>query len=197
MNHQTRISQVVGGAVLALAVGMGGAVAQETSDQWRAKAVLVVLGTKSVSLADQPGHTVSITEFDGVSFNSDNKPFLEKARYQVTDITDSAGQEIGYKTFTEPDGSKVFAKYLLTEKKTDGSQMVWNGTWQFTGGTGKYQGITGQGTYHVVSVSDTAVWDELTGEYKIPPSAALSGSSTNTTTPMGGAGTMAGSGSSK
>ncbi|MCW2239086.1 hypothetical protein [Azospirillum canadense] len=164
-----RLAGVIGGTIFAIALGAGGAVAQD-GGQWNSKAVLVVIGTKAVTLEDQPGHMIAITEFDGAAFNSDGKPFLDKARYQVTDITDTAGQEIGYKTFTEPDGSKVYARYLLKEKKKDGAQTVWNGTWEFTGGTGKYRGITGRGSYHVVSVSDTAVWDELTGEYKVAPS---------------------------
>jgi len=32
----------------------------------------------------------------------------------------------------------------------------------------KYQGITGNGKFHYVRVSDRAAWDELIGEYKIP-----------------------------
>jgi len=38
----------------------------------------------------------------------------------------------GYKTFTEADGSKVFAKYTVTEFKLPEV----NGTFEFTGGTG-------------------------------------------------------------
>ena len=68
----------------------------------------------------------------------------------------------GYKTFTEADGSKVFAKYNVTEFKLPEV----NGTFEFTGGTGKYTGITGNGTFHYVRVSDKAAWDELVGDYK-------------------------------
>jgi hypothetical protein len=46
----------------------------------------------------------------------------------------------------------------------------------FTGGTGKYAGITGSGDYHVVLISDTALWDELRGEYKIPGDKPTTGS---------------------
>jgi hypothetical protein len=67
---------------------------------------------------------------------------------------------------TEYDGA-VFnadAKYVLKDAKP----KEFRGTFEFTGGTGKYAGITGRGEYHVVLVSDTALWDELRGEYKIP-----------------------------
>jgi hypothetical protein len=72
------------------------------------------------------------------------------------------------KNFTDADGSKVFAKYTVTEFKPP----ELNGAFEFTGGTGKYQGITGNGTFHYVRVSDKAAWDELVGEYKIPTAVA-------------------------
>lgn len=169
MVHRKHLLDVVGGTVLALAAGGGGAMAQD-SGVWNSKAVLVAIGTKSVTLEDQKDHTISITEYDGVAFNADGKPFLDKARYQVTNVTDTGGlANGGYKIFTDPDGSKVFAKYVLTEAKMDAKQPELNGRWEFTGGTGKYKGISGRGTYHVVVVSDTALWDELTGEYKLAP----------------------------
>jgi len=42
------------------------------------------------------------------------------------------------------------------------------GKWQFIGGTGKYQGIKGQGVYTYIEVSPTAGWDVLEGEYELP-----------------------------
>jgi hypothetical protein len=70
----------------------------------------------------------------------------------------------GYKTFTEADGSKVFAKYTVTQVKLPDIL----GTFEFTGGTGKYMGINGGGNFHVVMLSDAAQYDELRGEYTIP-----------------------------
>jgi hypothetical protein len=162
-------SWIFGCVVLALAVPAAAvpAAAQE-SGQWFGRAVLVTLSSKSVKLEHRANHTVSVTEYDGAVFNADGKPFLDKARYQVVDLTDAGASSGGYKTFTETDGSKVFAKYLLKDAKPP----VFRGTFQFTGGTGKYTGITGSGEYHVVVVSDTALWDELRGEYKIPGATA-------------------------
>ena len=70
----------------------------------------------------------------------------------------------GYKTFTISDGSKVFARYQLKER----NPPVFKGEWKFLSGTGRYQGITGSGTYEVHSVGDTVLWDILEGEYKLP-----------------------------
>jgi hypothetical protein len=161
MRYHLNSAWMFGCVVLALAVPAAAvpAVAEEAG-QWFGRAVLVTLSSKSVKVEDRADHTVSVTEFDGAVFNADGKPFLDKARYQVVAGTSSGG----HKTFTEADGSKVFAKYVLKDAKP----KEFRGTFEFTGGTGKYAGITGRGEYHVVLVSDTALWDELRGEYKIP-----------------------------
>jgi hypothetical protein len=165
MRYDLTSSWMCGCVVLALAVPVAAvpAAAEETG-QWFGRAVLVTLSSKSVKLENQADHSVSVTEYDGAVFNADGKSFLDKARYQVVDLTDTGTSSGGYKTFTESDGSKVFAKYVLK----DGKPPELRGTFEFIGGTGKYAGITGHGDYHVVLISDTALWDELRGEYKIP-----------------------------
>ena len=65
--------------------------------------------TRALSWKTGADHTVSVTEFDGAVFNADGKPFLDQARYQVVDLTDVGNSSGGHKTFTEADGSKVFA----------------------------------------------------------------------------------------
>jgi hypothetical protein len=165
MRYHLNSAWMFGCVVLALALPAAAVPAMaEEAGQWFGRAVLVTLSSKSVKLEDRADHTVSVTEFDGAVFNADGKPFLDKARYQVVDLTDAGTSSGGHKTFTEADGSKVFAKYVLKDAKP----KEFRGTFEFTGGTGKYAGITGRGEYHVVQVSDTALWDELRGEYKIP-----------------------------
>ena len=102
--------------------------------------------------------------WDGAIHNADGKPFLDKARYQVVTLSDSAVGRRGYKTFTEADGTKAFATFNVTEFKPP----VINGTVEFTGGTGKYAGITGKGTFHLVFVGDKVATDELIADYTIP-----------------------------
>ena len=62
------------------------------------------------------------------------------------------------------DGSKVFARYQMKEY----SPPIVRGEWKFLNGTGRYEGITGNGVYEVHQVSDTVLWDILEGEYKLP-----------------------------
>jgi hypothetical protein len=59
------------------------------------------------------------------------------------------------------------------------------GTIEFTGGTGKYEGISGSGTLRIVYISDRVGLDELSAEYTIPTAKAVPAkpAATGTTSP--------------
>ena len=42
------------------------------------------------------------------------------------------------------------------------------GNWTVIGGSGKYSGAKGKGTYDVTFVSDVTLWDVLEGEIELP-----------------------------
>jgi hypothetical protein len=63
-----------------------------------------------------------------------------------------------------PDGSKIVAQYRPTED----NPPVTKGEWKFLSGTGRYQGITGSGTFEFHQIHDKVAYDLLEGEYKIP-----------------------------
>jgi hypothetical protein len=137
--------------------------------KWRAHAANAAVSSKTITIADQKDHYVYFGEWDGVVFNDGGGTFLQNARYQLVDIIDSAatvvpGGDGGYKTFTEADGSQVFARFQGTEA----APPIYKGKWEFIGGTGKYTGIKGQGTYVYHSITETAGWDVFEGEYEIP-----------------------------
>ena len=134
------------------------------TNKWFGKGVLVeVGGGKTVATEDQLDHKLMILDCDGAVVNADGKPFLDKARYQIVGIVDTAVGGHGYKTFTEADGAQVFAKYTVTELKLPDIK----GTFEFTRGTGKYEGIKGGGNFHVMVLSDKTQYDELHGEYTL------------------------------
>jgi hypothetical protein len=136
----------------------------EEGGQWRGKAVLVNTQITTSQVADQEDHMLMLGDDRGLVFNEDGKAFLDKAEYRVQWMVDTSGTVGGgYKTFTAPDG-QIFAKFTITESTDAGGA----GTWEFTGGTGRYQGVSGSGTFNVTNVSETVYWDMLEGEYKIP-----------------------------
>lgn len=168
MGTASRLCIGVIGASMALTIVLGSLGAPAWAGekgQWRGLAVLVDTSVKAVKVADQKDHSVSVTESDGLIFNNAGGSFLDKARYQVVHLSDSGGMiRGGYKTFTMADGSQVFARYETTEA----APPVFKGKWVFIGGTGKYQGITGQGTFTYHWVAGPVAWDVLEGEYQLP-----------------------------
>jgi hypothetical protein len=146
------------GAVLAIPAQAG------ESGHWNGKAVIVVTNGKTVKLADQPDHQADLTEYDGVVFSTGDTPFLDNARYQVVSMFDTGGLVGGgYKTFTAADGV-VHMQYKLT----GGAWPTFRGEWTATGGTQRYAGITGSGTFEVTYVSENAAWDILEGDLPDP-----------------------------
>lgn len=135
------------------------------SGKWRGLGVLVDTTVDTVSVADQENHLLMLGQSDGVVFNDTGDAFLHNARYQVGWMYDTAGMVSGgYKTFTLDEQSKVFGKYEVTEA----TGAVLKGTWEFTGGTGKFEGITGQGNFTYTGIADGVGWDVLEGSYEIP-----------------------------
>ncbi len=133
--------------------------------KWRGKAVLVSTEFNSTTVVDKEGHELMLGEDNGMVFAEDGEAFLDNAQYRVQWILDTGGMVAGgYKTFTAADGGQVFEKFSITKFTDTGVE----GTWEFTGGTGKYDGIAGSGDFTVTNVSDSVYSDLLEGEYSIP-----------------------------
>ena len=132
--------------------------------KFRCRAVLVNVKT---SLLEIPLDTTKILrqgEWDGGTFNETGESFLNHSRYQIYETYDGVEEKMyGYKIFTMPDSSKIYSKF---EPNVKGDKLA--GTFTFIGGTGKYKGVKGKGTYSLTIVTATLLWDSLEGEYELP-----------------------------
>jgi len=163
------LKKLMGAALAALilaALAVAPALAAEKG-KFKGKAVLKSVSATSVKTADgHPGAALMVGEDDGVIFNENGSEFLDNARYQVTWSANGAGKVTGcYKTFTAANGDKVYAE-CFGAFNADGKGAV--GTVKLVGGTGKYQGIRGDGTFKVAVVSPGLVWDILEWSYETP-----------------------------
>jgi hypothetical protein len=163
--HRTHLGQRAGLLLAAIALGFCGAAAAGEKGRFKGHAALVVTKNETIKVEDQPEHVIYQMQEDGVMFNDAGSGLLDKARYQVIYMSDSGGMVSGgYKTFTMADGSKVYAKFADTEA----NPPVYKGTWEFTGGSGKYAGIKGKGVWTYTSVADGVAWDVFEGDYEMP-----------------------------
>jgi len=135
--------------------------------KFRGRAVLYNTKLEVVKVPGTEENFMYSGELDGFIFNETGGTFLDKARYQVVfrgDVIKGTGKTEGYKTFTMPDGAQIFVKYM-----GEGSNNRESGTFTLIGGSGKYQGVKGKGTYDWTGIKDTKVsWDILEGEYELP-----------------------------
>jgi hypothetical protein len=158
------ISAARGGALLLVCLGATPPASAAEKGKLNTRAVLVTTKQVASSIEDKKDHSVLYLEQDGMIFNAAG-PFLDKARYQLVYLSDSSGLVAGgYKTFTTEDGAKVFAKFEDTEQ----TPPVYKGKVEFIGGTGKYAGVKGRGTWTYTTIADTVALDEMEGEYEVP-----------------------------
>jgi hypothetical protein len=117
----------------------------------------------------EKGHVFFVGMIHGVFFNDVADGFLDKTEVtcpQVLDIVDGLiVAEHGYCIITDKDGDKAF---LVWQGKNT-APRVGGGTFQWTGGTGKFVGIQGNNIYHGVGIGKTmaaaVVWE---GEWRLP-----------------------------
>lgn len=117
----------------------------------------------------EKGHVFFVGTFSGVFFNDVANGFLDKSSVECPGVNDIVnGLSIanhGYCIVTDKDGDKAF----LVWKGKDSSPNVGGGEQRWTGGTGKYAGLSGNSTYRYTGIGTTpayaVVWD---GEWRIP-----------------------------
>jgi hypothetical protein len=151
---------VLAGAAVAVAAPVLGA----EKGTWRGLAGMYDTAAESGEVVGDEGHAIMWGTMDGVVFNDNGGAFLDKARYQVVWHADTAEVGICYKTFTASDGSRAIARC----QDTEANHPVYKGTWEFIKGTGRFEGITGKGTYELTYIGEKTSWDVLEGNYEIP-----------------------------
>jgi hypothetical protein len=97
----------------------------------------------------EKGHVFILGPFHGVFLNDVADGFLDKTEVICPRALDIVGGLIitghGYCTMTDRDGDKAFVAW---EQGKDTSPGTGGGTLKWTGGTGKYSGLQGNGTFH-------------------------------------------------
>ena len=128
---------------------------------------------------DAPKHEVMLV--NRIQFwNSANPDWnnVEVTQFSYTDYTAGTGYHSGYNVNVHPGGDRTFLSYEGRTTRTtnpDGSwEAKFEGKLRFTGGTGKFQGITGQGSYLGKASAPggptaAAATFEWQAEYSVPP----------------------------
>ena len=127
--------------------------AAEKREQSYVKTNFRTLYKTVLSVGDVPNHDVvqeaNIADIK-YSANSEFK-IKEEWVYSQSDIIDGSGTQSGYFYDTHEDGSHTYGAYkgtIKTSSKADGAwEAIWEGTYQFLGGSGKFKNLKGTGKY--------------------------------------------------
>jgi hypothetical protein len=86
-----------------------------------------------------------------------------------TEVNGAKFQERDWGATTMENGDKVYVHSQSTGTLTeDGKTFTYEGTWSWTGGTGKFKGIKGKGTLKGSGTTDGGATTQVEGEYTLP-----------------------------
>lgn len=111
-----------------------------------------------IEVGDVPGHFLGVSQSSGLSFYTKGPESGEIATRVYTtifDVVKGKGTFTGHEVKTFKDGSTLFVKYGGTQTPLDGGKRTgYEGTWELTGGTGRYAGAKGNGTLKGERIGD-------------------------------------------
>lgn len=133
--------------------------------------VVAILSETKMMPGDKPGHELTmVRRMDTISYSD---PIFSSGQAVIaafTDYTAGSGSHRGYFAVTHPSGDKTFTTYegmtKTTAKASGPPDVTFEGKWSFVGGTGKFDGITGGGTYRG-GLTSTGPAYEFEGQYTL------------------------------
>jgi hypothetical protein len=124
-----------------------------------------------IEVGDRANHAIMIMKVTCIWTAPMEMGGLKSKSYTVSMMSDSSGeksQDRGYVVVTMENGDKAFVKITNgAGTSTKDGKMTGEGSWVYTGGTGKLRGLTGKGTYKTSGTMDTGE-DQVEGEYSLP-----------------------------
>jgi hypothetical protein len=127
-----------------------------------------------IPVPDAAGHALMLGRVEGVNRSTGQTPYMDQGKVtslEFGDLTQGNGPHQGYITFSSGPDSVIstWNGKVTTTLSPDKTPMTsFAGTWTKLRGTGRYQEITGQGTYkgRFISQSEYTVnWQgEISGE---------------------------------
>jgi hypothetical protein len=126
-----------------------------------------IRGQASVAIAHDENHVLSLVGVAGPQKTSD--PLFQNVEisyWGTSDLLNGSGPQSGYWCNNHADGDRNWGTFE-GKVTTSGQKVSMEGTFKWTGGTGKFKGIRGGGTYKGYFPSPTDVVNNWEGEYTV------------------------------
>ena len=146
-------SKIVGiMALIAFAMGIllvGNAVAGE---KFKGRTVWYTTKWEQIGVPGEEKHLLGLQESKGINSNTEGKAFGEGTVERCVtsaeiDLKTETGSSHGYQESTDRDGDKIYFRYEGRRLKGKLWGSAWEGKSTILRGTGKYEGIKGEGTW--------------------------------------------------
>lgn len=132
-------------SAIILALGFGGIA---NAEDWKVQGEFGWFGVGTAHPIEE-GHFYWVGEFSGTFFNDKGEGSLfhragvKCPAYNDLNFNNNTSSAGGYCVITDTDGDQAFLTWISTEGDTTSGP----GTFEYTGGTGKYKGIKGSNTF--------------------------------------------------
>jgi hypothetical protein len=127
---------------------------------------------QGITVGDRDGHVMMLARVRGTQQSSDPQWNDAVIVYSaLLDLVAGTGDQRGYFVHTHSDGDRdwgTFAGAVVTA----GNELHCNGTWETVAGNGRYEGITGKGTFRMRITSRDTVEVSWDGTYALGVAAA-------------------------
>ena len=164
--HLAKLTKWGGLIVLAIALGSPAFSAQAGEMIMKGQNVQSKAESSWKQIGDDESRGVGAYESIGLTFheNGEVSTFVNTGTY---DFSQGSDTHRGYIVRTRADGSTTTGKYEGSAKYGKGS-ATWEGTFTYIGGTGKFAGIKGEGTYTGTRYSNKMSVSEFEAKVSLP-----------------------------
>ena len=157
--------------VLCLVVCLLLSVLQVEAETSKTRLVYRLAEVEMMEVGDVPGHVIGVIQLRGLAFA--NGEVGTYSGWVTMDYTNGSGRHEAYGVVTFEDGSAHVTKSQgTTEASEDGKISLFEGTFTYTGGAGRFEGIKGKGSYSGKRVAPLSVgadsYNDLTSTYTLP-----------------------------
>jgi hypothetical protein len=121
--------------------------------------------TETIEVGDVPGHTLGISQQTGLIFYSTGEIAKKTTAFHF-DLVKGKGTFVEYSIFTHQDGSTLIEKGRGTATPVDdGKRTAIEGTMECTGGTGRFDGFKGTGTFKGERIGDLKTGGDMYADF--------------------------------
>lgn len=116
-------------------------------DKMTGRIALHYTKSETIDVGDVPGHILGVAQQSGLVFHSTGAVGKKTATFHF-DLVKGKGTFTEYSVITDKDGSILLSKGAgVATPVDDGRKFVIEGTTECIGGTGRYEGFKGTGTF--------------------------------------------------